>query len=141
LTSARQDAIAAVINYKANGSTWDYKTPTATEAWCERLQRRRHEDPAAEEVYKALQKTSKSWGTLDPSIADAVAQGMKEWPWRRRHALCPRLLPADRHHAEKHDSFMTPVPAESHLRVFRKETGAGRARRVELSVGRHPLDV
>ena len=62
------------------------------------------------EVYKALQKTIKSWGTLDPSIADAVAQGMKEWALEKGATHYAHVFyPLTGITAEKHDSFMTPV--------------------------------
>ena len=34
-------------------------------------------------VYKALQRTIKQGEPLDPSVADAVASAMKDWPSRR----------------------------------------------------------
>ncbi len=111
MTSARQEAIAAVINYKANGSSWDYKSPTATEAFganvfSDDVMKAR----LPKDVYKALQKTIKSWGTLDPSIADAVAQGMKEWALERGATHYAHVFyPLTGITAEKHDSFMAPV--------------------------------
>ena len=110
MTSARQEAIAAVINYKANGSSWDYKAPSATEAFganvfSEDVMKTR----LPKEVFKALQKTIKSWGTLDPSIADAVAQGMKEWALEKGATHYAHVFyPLTGITAEKHDSFMSP---------------------------------
>ena len=111
MTTARQEAISAVTNYKSNASSWSYQNPSATEAFGSNVFNDSvMKSRLPKEVYKALQKTIKSWGKLDGALADAVAQGMKEWALESGATHYAHVFyPLTGITAEKHDSFMTPV--------------------------------
>ena len=80
MSSARQDAIAAVTNYKANGQALNFReTPSATLFASNVFNDKAMKDRLPKSVYKALQRTIKQNEKLDGSVADAVASAMKEW--------------------------------------------------------------
>ncbi len=61
-------------------------------------------------VYKALQRTLARGETLDTSLADAVAQAMKEWAMEKGATHYTHWFqPLTGSTAEKHDSFYGPV--------------------------------
>jgi glutamine synthetase len=61
-------------------------------------------------VYKALQRTLAHGEALDISLADAVAQGMKDWAMEKGATHYTHWFqPLTGSTAEKHDSFYTPV--------------------------------
>ncbi len=61
-------------------------------------------------VYKALQKTLERGETLDTSLADAVAQAMKDWAMEKGATHFTHWFqPLTGSTAEKHDSFYAPA--------------------------------
>ncbi|HEV2923235.1 MAG TPA: glutamine synthetase III [Solirubrobacteraceae bacterium] len=61
-------------------------------------------------VYKALQRTLAHGEALDTSLADAVAQGMKDWAMEKGATHYTHWFqPLTGSTAEKHDSFYAPV--------------------------------
>ncbi|HMD51721.1 MAG TPA: glutamine synthetase III, partial [Solirubrobacteraceae bacterium] len=61
-------------------------------------------------VYKALQRTLSRGEALDPSLADAVAQAMKEWAMEKGATHYTHWFqPLTGSTAEKHDSFYGPA--------------------------------
>ncbi|MHB1468298.1 MAG: glutamine synthetase III family protein, partial [Solirubrobacteraceae bacterium] len=61
-------------------------------------------------VYKALQKTLERGEALDTSLADAVAQAMKDWALERGATHYTHWFqPLTGSTAEKHDSFYGPI--------------------------------
>ncbi len=61
-------------------------------------------------VYKALQRTLERGEALDTSLADAVAQAMKEWAMERGATHYTHWFqPLTGSTAEKHDSFYAPA--------------------------------
>lgn len=61
-------------------------------------------------VFKALQKTIKQGVPLDASVADAVANAMKDWALEHGATHYTHLFqPLTGLTAEKHDSFLTPT--------------------------------
>jgi glutamine synthetase len=68
----------------------------------------RHRLP--KDTYKRLQATLANGETLDPSLADAVALGMKEWALERGATHYTHVFqPLTGLTAEKHDSFFGPT--------------------------------
>jgi glutamine synthetase len=68
----------------------------------------RHRLPS--DTYKRLQATLAKGETLDPSLADAVALGMKEWALERGATHYTHVFqPLTGLTAEKHDSFFAPT--------------------------------
>ena len=64
----------------------------------------------AEPIYKALKKTISENGSLDKTIADGVAQGMKEWALSRCATHFSHWFqPLNGVTAEKHESFINPI--------------------------------
>ncbi|MDR1066304.1 MAG: glutamine synthetase III [Clostridiales bacterium] len=62
------------------------------------------------DVYKALKKTVKEGKTLDPSIADVVANAMKDWAVENGAAHYTHWFqPMTGITAEKHDGFISPT--------------------------------
>ena len=63
----------------------------------------------SKDVYKSLLKTIRSGKAIDPSIADAVATGMKRWALDRGASHYTHWFqPLTGSTAEKHDSFIEP---------------------------------
>ena len=61
------------------------------------------------QVFKSLQKTIREGGAIDPSIADAVANAMKDWATSRGALYYSHVFyPLTNLTAEKHDGFITP---------------------------------
>ena len=62
------------------------------------------------EVYESLKKTASSGARLEPTIADVVAEKMKEWACEMGATHFTHWFqPMTGITAEKHDSFVTPV--------------------------------
>jgi glutamine synthetase len=62
------------------------------------------------QVFKGLQKTIKLGAPLDPQIADAVANAMKDWAIEKGATHFTHLFyPMTGLTAEKHDSFLAPT--------------------------------
>lgn len=70
-------------------------------------------------IFKALQKTVKYGVPLEPGIADAVAAAMKDWAIERGATHYTHLFqPMTGLTAEKHDSFVTPLPGGKAIASF-----------------------
>ena len=141
MNSAREAAIAAVTNYKSTGQALNFKETPASELFASNVFTDAvMKDRLPKAVYKALQKTIKTADKLDPTVADAVALAMKDWAIEKGATHYAHVFyPLTGITAEKHDSFLSPT-GDGHAsgRVRGQGTDPGRARRFELSVGRHP---
>ena len=61
------------------------------------------------QVFKSVQKTIREGGAIDPSIADSVANAMKDWATSRGALYYSHVFyPLTNLTAEKHDGFITP---------------------------------
>lgn len=61
-------------------------------------------------AYKALKKALNEGGSLDPSVADVVANAMKDWAIEKGAThFCHWFQPMTGMTAEKHDSFISPT--------------------------------
>ena len=64
----------------------------------------------SKDVYKKLRATTLRGEPLDPSIADQVAQGMKEWALSHGASHYTHwFIPMTGLTAEKHDTFLEPT--------------------------------
>jgi len=64
----------------------------------------------SKDVYKKLKATALKYEALDPSIADQVAQGMKEWALSHGVSHYTHwFIPLTGLGAEKHDTFLEPT--------------------------------
>ncbi len=81
----------------------------------EEVQRQRLPKP----IFKALQKTIKQGAPLDPQIADAIANAMKDWAIEKGATHYTHLFqPMTGLTAEKHDSFLAPSDAGGAITDF-----------------------
>ncbi len=109
-TTARHDAIAAVIAWNEE----DHRlAPGAVRAedlygrdvFSERVMRQR----LPKEVFRAVQRTIKRGEPLDHSVADTVANAMKDWALENGATHYTHWFqPLTGTTAEKHDSFIAP---------------------------------
>jgi len=110
LSTARQEAIAAVTNYKSNGSILNFRDQPTSEVFgsnvfSDEAMKARLPKP----IYKALQQTIKQAAKLDASVADAAALAMKDWAIEKGATHYAHVFyPLTGLTAEKHDSFLTP---------------------------------
>src|SRR5271168_3337937 len=106
----RQEAIQSIANatYQLNQINFKemrVKDLFGVNVFNEAAQRERLPKP----VFKALQKTIKQGATLDPAIADAVANAMKDWAIEMGATHFTHIFqPMTGLTAEKHDSFLQP---------------------------------
>ncbi|HBA84347.1 MAG TPA: glutamine synthetase type III [Verrucomicrobia bacterium] len=110
MSSARQNAIAAVTNYKPMEKPLDFsKTPSnelfGSNVFNENIMRAR----LPKSVYKALRRTIDFGEKLDVSVADAVAIAMRDWAIEKGATHYAHVFyPLTGLTAEKHDSFLEP---------------------------------
>ncbi len=70
-------------------------------------------------TYKALEETRERGKTLDPKVANVVANTMKEWALEKGATHFTHWFqPMTGITAEKHDSFITPIPGGKVLMEF-----------------------
>ncbi len=120
MSSARQDAITAVTNYKANGQALNFRdTPSATLFASNVFNDKVMKDRLPKSAYKALQRTIKQNEKLDGTVADAVASAMKEWAIEKGATHYAHVFyPLTGLTAEKHDSFLSPTEDGGALAEF-----------------------
>ncbi|HEX8201185.1 MAG TPA: glutamine synthetase III, partial [Isosphaeraceae bacterium] len=110
-STARQQAIAAITAWQTNGHRVGIsETPVGetfgTNVFSESVMRERLPD----KVYKGLRDTIKKGVPLDPSVADAVAEAMRDWAIEKGATHYTHwFLPMTGLTAEKHDSFLVPT--------------------------------
>src|SRR5690348_10342950 len=111
MANPRQEAIKAIATTKHKLNHVDFRSTHAVDlfgvnVFNEEVQKQRLPKP----VFKALQKTIKQGAPLDPQIADAVANAMKDWAMERGAThFTHQFQPMTGATAEKHDSFLTPT--------------------------------
>src|SRR5579872_6460672 len=77
----------------------------------------------SKDVYKKLRATTQRGEPLDPSIADQVAQGMKEWALAHGASHYTHwFIPLTGLGAEKHDTFLEPTADGGALAEFEGKT-------------------
>jgi glutamine synthetase len=109
-TNARQAAIASVTAWKSNGShvpATDHGVSDyfGTNVFSDKAMRERLPD----KVYKALRETIKKGAPLDPTVADSVAEAMRDWAIEKGATHYTHWFqPMTGLTAEKHDSFLAP---------------------------------
>jgi glutamine synthetase len=111
MSNVRQAAIKAIAGAKHQLNRIDFKTVHIKELYganvfSEDVQKAR----LPKGVFKALQKTIKLGHALDPSVADAVANAMKDWALEKGATHYTHIFqPMTGSTAEKHDSFIAPT--------------------------------
>jgi glutamine synthetase len=109
--NARKDAIAAIAAAAAPEPMVDYVQHPVTEVFGANVFNdtvMRARLPKA--TYRALKKTIEEGAPLEQSVADVVANAMKDWAIERGATHYTHwFLPLTGLTAEKHDSFITPT--------------------------------
>jgi glutamine synthetase len=73
----------------------------------------------AKPVFKKLRRTVEGLEPFDPAIADAVAQGVKEWAMAHGASHYTHwFVPMTGGSAEKHDSFLSPTSQDQTIAEF-----------------------
>ena len=108
--TARRDAIKAITDYKPMHAPLDFSETSLTEmfgsnVFNDKVMRER----LPKTVYKSLKKTIELGEKLDASVADVVANAMKDWAIEKGATHFTHVFyPLTGLTAEKHDSFLTP---------------------------------
>ncbi len=109
-SNARQSAVAAVTAWKSNGS----RVPALAKGIVEYYGTNVFSDKVMQErlpdkVYKALRDTIKKGAPLDGTVADSVAEAMRDWAIEKGATHYTHWFqPMTGLTAEKHDSFLAP---------------------------------
>lgn len=107
---ARLNAISAVINYKPAHAPLNFHDTKPTEIFGSNVfSEKVMKDRLPKAVYKSLKKTIEMGSKLDASIADVVANTMKDWAIEKGATHFTHVFfPLTGMTAEKHDAFLVP---------------------------------
>ncbi|MEG6504260.1 glutamine synthetase III family protein [Nitratidesulfovibrio sp. 1201_IL3209] len=107
---ARLNAISAITNYKPSAAPMNFAETKPTELFgCNVFNDKVMKDRLPKTVYKSLKKTIELGEKLDPSIADVVANAMKDWAIEKGATHFTHVFyPLTGLTAEKHDAFLVP---------------------------------
>jgi glutamine synthetase len=108
--TARQEAIAAIASRRI-ASTQNYLEHAGEDIYGEYVfGEDAQREYLAKPVFKKLRRTIAGMEPFDPAIADAVAQGVKQWAAARGATHYTHwFVPLSGSSAEKHDSFLQPI--------------------------------
>ncbi len=117
---ARRGALLAVQQREPVRSSVDYTQTPLTEVFgCNVFNRSTMRSLLPKNVYKSLTKALDNGEQLDPSIADVVANAMKDWALARGASHFTHwFLPMTGLTAEKHDAFLVSTGDEGALLEF-----------------------
>jgi len=107
---ARLDAISAIINYKPSHAPLNFSETKPTEVFgCNVFSDKVMRERLPKDIYKSVKKTIELGQKLDPTIADTVANAMKDWAIERGATHFTHVFyPLTGLTAEKHDAFLVP---------------------------------
>ncbi len=119
-TSARQHAIQNIRSRAGTSSAAEYiETPLAEVFGSNVFNRATMRKLLPKSAYKAMVRCVDFGERLDPTVADVVANAMKDWAVSRGAThFCHWFLPMTGLTAEKHDSFLAPAGEEQALVEF-----------------------
>ena len=108
--TARRDAIKAITDYKPMHAPLNFKDTSPTEIFgCNVFSDIVMRERLPKNVYKSLKKTIELGEKLDASVADVVANAMKDWAIEKGATHFTHVFfPLTGLTAEKHDSFLVP---------------------------------
>jgi glutamine synthetase len=117
--TARQKAIEAIASSKV-ASTQDYLENAGEDIYGQYVfNETAQREYLAKPVFKKLRRTVEGLEAFDPAIADAVAQGVKEWALAHGATHYTHwFVPMTGGSAEKHDSFLSPTGEAQTLAEF-----------------------
>ncbi|MDR3089370.1 MAG: glutamine synthetase III [Desulfobulbaceae bacterium] len=107
---ARSNAISAIINYKPSSAPLNFSETKPTDVFgCHVFNDKVMQERLPKHAYKSLKKTIAFGEKLDPSVADVVANAMKDWAIEKGATHFTHVFyPLTGLTAEKHDSFLVP---------------------------------
>jgi glutamine synthetase len=107
---ARLNAISAIINYKPSHTPLNFSETKPTEVFGSNVFNDKvMKDRLPKDVYKSLKKTIAFGEKLDASVADVVANAMKDWAIEKGATHFTHVFyPLTGLTAEKHDAFLVP---------------------------------
>ncbi|GAB1409097.1 glutamine synthetase III [Desulfovibrionales bacterium] len=107
---ARRDAIKAITEYKPEPAALNFNESSPTEIFgCNVFSDKVMRQRLPKKVYVSLKKTMELGEKLDPSVADVVANAMKDWAIEKGATHFTHVFyPLTGLTAEKHDSFLVP---------------------------------
>jgi len=110
-SAVRLEAVSAIINAEPKGPAFDFKGNQADEIFGTNVfSISTMEYSLPKNVFKSLKKTIELGEKLDDSIADTVAQAMKDWAISKGATHYTHVFyPLTGQTAEKHDSFLVPT--------------------------------
>ena len=108
--TVRQNAVAAVAARGVTVGTIDYKSKSSVVVYGENVfGEEAMQTRLPTSVYKKLKKTIHNGEKLDATLADAVAQAIRDWALEKGVTHYAHVFyPLTGITAEKHDSFLTP---------------------------------
>ena len=108
--SARRDAIKAITDYRTTHAPLNFSETSPTDVFgCNVFNDSVMRTRLPRNVYKSLKKTMEFGEKLDPSVADVVANAMKDWAIEKGATHFTHVFyPLTGLTAEKHDSFLVP---------------------------------
>ncbi len=117
--TARQTAIAAIASHKV-ASTQNYLEHAGEDIYGQYVfDERDQREYLAKPIFRRLRRTIDGLEPFDEVIADAVAHGVKEWALAHGATHFTHwFVPMTGSTAEKHDSFLTPLPDGSTIAEF-----------------------
>jgi glutamine synthetase len=107
---ARSNAISAIINYQPASAPLNFNETKPTDVFgCHVFNDKVMQERLPKDVYKSLKKTIAFGEKLDASVADVVANAMKDWAIAKGATHFTHVFyPLTGLTAEKHDSFLVP---------------------------------
>lgn len=122
--SGRRAALSTIQHREPVRATVDYTQTPLTELFgCNVFNRATMRSLLPKNVYKSLTKALDSGEQLDPSIADVVANAMKDWAIARGCSHYTHwFLPMTGLTAEKHDAFLVSTGDEGAILEFSGKT-------------------
>ncbi len=122
--NGRIQAISTINKIKATKTTIPYKKENSINKFGENvfsmtvMMKRLPKD-----IYKSLKKTVENYSALDASVADVVANAMKDWAMSKGASHYAHVFfPLTGATAEKHDSFLVPDLAGNAIAEFSGKT-------------------
>ena len=110
MNQGRMNAISAVNNFKPISAPLSFAETRATEIFGSNVFNDKvMKAMLPNDVYKSLKRTIEKGEKLDPTVANVVAQAMKDWAISKGAThFCHVFYPLTGLTAEKHDSFLVP---------------------------------
>lgn len=122
--SMRQNAIEAITHRAPLGSTFDFTREPTSGVWNANVfSMKEMAERLPKGAYKSLKHTIESGGSLDLTVADAVAEAMKAWAISKGATHYAHVFyPLTGLTAEKHDSFFIPDDGGGTISSFEGKT-------------------